>query len=61
MFACRWGQLDIISLLLGKGANVGTVGADGSDARRLLGEYEHEDLVDVVLLLKGVDLPLSRT
>lgn len=61
MFACRWGQLETISMLLEKEADVGTIGADGSDARRLLGDYEHEDLVDVVLMLKKANLPLTRT
>ena len=53
MYACRWGQLETMALLLANGADTGATGEDGSTARGLLHEYGHEDLVEVVLLLKA--------
>ena len=59
MYACRWGQIDTMVLLINNGADPGAQGDDGSTARELLREYEHEDLIDVMLLMKGVDIDVS--
>lgn len=60
MYACRWGQLDTMTLLLANGADVAVEGEDGSTARGLLQEYEHEDLIEVVLLFKGADIDVPQ-
>jgi ankyrin repeat protein len=53
MYACRWGQLETMALLIANGADVSVTGEDGSTARSLLYEYGHDDLVESVILLKG--------
>ena len=54
MYACRWGLLGVVALLVQHGADCALVADDGSTARELLRQYEHEGMLATVLMMRGI-------